>query len=76
MGQSRARAKKKWSPFSQRFLELGYTQNLYLSRALYILIIEEAVDALYMTILQEMDCFFYANTPDVNMPEWSDQREE
>lgn len=43
---------------------------------IYILIIEEVVDALYMTILQEMDRFFYANTPDANMPEWRDQREE
>lgn len=42
----------------------------------YVLIIEEAVDALYMNILQEMDRFFYANTPNPNMPEWRDQREE
>ena len=39
-----------------------------------IFIIEEAVDALYTTILQEMNRFFYANTPDPNMPEWRDQR--
>ena len=46
-----------------------------LKSLIYIFIMEEAVeDALYMTILQEMDRFFYAKTPDPNMPEWRDQR--
>ncbi len=54
---------------------LTYADFVILESIINVLIINEIVAALYMTILQERDRFCYANTPNPNMPEWRDQGE-